>query len=237
MRRKKRGIQRSESLPIGVLLALTGGFLDAYTYVSRGGVFANAQTGNMVLLGVKLSQGAWRQVAFYFVPMVAFAVGVLLAELIQKKYKRSPGLHWRQRTVLIEAAVLLLAGFVPAGTLDSAVNVAISFVCAMQVESFRKIHGLSYATTMCTGNLRSGTEKLFQYWKSGDKDALWSCIKYYGIIVVFIAGAFLGCLITNAFAERAVWSACVFLLIAFFLMRQEIVPGKKVVRPGDKPIE
>lgn len=87
---------------------------------------------------------------FYFVPMVAFAAGVLLAELIQKKYKRSPGLHWRQRTVLIEAAILLLSGFVPAGRLDSAVNVAISFVCAMQVESFRKIHGLSYATTMCT---------------------------------------------------------------------------------------
>ena len=30
--------QYSESLRVGVLLALTGGFLDAYTYISRGNV-------------------------------------------------------------------------------------------------------------------------------------------------------------------------------------------------------
>ena len=160
MQKNREIVQRSESFPIGVLLALTGGFLDAYTYVSRGGVFANAQTGNMVLLGIRLSEGAWRQAAYYFVPIVAFAAGVLLAELIQKKHKWNAGLHWRQRTVLIEAAVLLAAGFVPSGKLDSGVNIAISFVCAMQVESFRKIHGLTYATTMCTGNLRSGTESI-----------------------------------------------------------------------------
>ena len=39
------------------LLSLTGGMLDAYTYVQRGGVFANAQTGNIVKLGILLAQG------------------------------------------------------------------------------------------------------------------------------------------------------------------------------------
>ena len=42
-------IQMSETVLIGSLLALAGGFLDAYTYICRGGVFANAQTGNIVL--------------------------------------------------------------------------------------------------------------------------------------------------------------------------------------------
>ena len=42
----------SESYIVGVLLAIAGGFLDVYTYISRGGVFANAQTGNIVLLGI-----------------------------------------------------------------------------------------------------------------------------------------------------------------------------------------
>src|SRR5580658_6145873 len=44
---------RPEDLPTGLLLAGVGGFLDAYTFVGRGGVFANAQTGNIVLLGVR----------------------------------------------------------------------------------------------------------------------------------------------------------------------------------------
>lgn len=36
--------QISESLRLGLLLALAGGFMDAYSYIERGGVFANAQT-------------------------------------------------------------------------------------------------------------------------------------------------------------------------------------------------
>ncbi len=210
--------QRSESFPIGVLLALIGGFLDAYTYFSRGGVFANAQTGNMVLLGMKLAEGSWSQAARYFLPIVAFAAGVLLTELIQKKCKQSPGLHWRQRTVLIEGVILLLVGFVPGGKSNPGVNVAISFVCAMQVESFRKIHGLTYATTMCTGNLRSGTENLFQYLKSGEKKRLWNSLKYYSINGAFIAGALIGGLLTKCLGERAVWIVCLLLLVVFVFM-------------------
>ena len=36
------------------LLTLSGGLQDAYTYLRRGKVFANAQTGNIVLLGQSL---------------------------------------------------------------------------------------------------------------------------------------------------------------------------------------
>lgn len=38
-------VQISESIELGILLALSGGFMDAYSYIGRGGVFANAQTG------------------------------------------------------------------------------------------------------------------------------------------------------------------------------------------------
>ena len=48
----------SESLRLGMILAIIGGFLDAYTFISRGGVFANAETGNMVLLALGITTGA-----------------------------------------------------------------------------------------------------------------------------------------------------------------------------------
>ena len=41
-------IQVSESFLLCALLTMTGGFLDVYTYITRGHVFANAQTGNSV---------------------------------------------------------------------------------------------------------------------------------------------------------------------------------------------
>lgn len=42
--------QISESIRLGALLAISGGMMDAYSYIMRGHVFANAQTGNMLLL-------------------------------------------------------------------------------------------------------------------------------------------------------------------------------------------
>ena len=53
----KASKQISESLPIMILLTLSGGFMDAYSYLCRGEVFANAQTGNILLFGVNCGGG------------------------------------------------------------------------------------------------------------------------------------------------------------------------------------
>jgi Na+/H+ antiporter NhaC len=50
-----------DSLPVAALLAASGGFLDAFTYIGQGHVFANAMTGNVVLLGVYAATGNWTQ--------------------------------------------------------------------------------------------------------------------------------------------------------------------------------
>ena len=46
----KHKFQISESIRLGAILALSGGFMDAYSYMERGEVFANAQTGNIFSL-------------------------------------------------------------------------------------------------------------------------------------------------------------------------------------------
>lgn len=53
MQRKIHG-QMSESFLIAGILSISGGLQDAYTYMYRGKVFANAQTGNIVLLAQNL---------------------------------------------------------------------------------------------------------------------------------------------------------------------------------------
>ncbi|MEN6418736.1 MAG: YoaK family protein [Clostridiaceae bacterium] len=220
MRQPIQRIQRSESFPVGALLALAGGFLDAYTYLSRGGVFANAQTGNMVLLGIRLAERNWSGAARYLIPIFAFAAGVLLAEWIQHKLKHRTDVHWRQAVLLLEIMLLLVIGFVPDGDWNGAVNIAVSFVCALQVEAFRTMHGLAYATTMCTGNLRSGTESLFLYLQTKNRVLLQNGMKYYAIILIFILGAVLGVFLTGWLAERAVWIPAGLLLLVFLLLFQ-----------------
>lgn len=56
--------------------------------------------------------------------------------------------------------------------LDLLATVLVSFACAMQVQTFRKVSGYSYASTMCIGNLRSGTEAFTGYLQTHDTEKL-----------------------------------------------------------------
>lgn len=194
----------SQSFLVGSVLALVGGFLDAYTYISRGQVFANAQTGNMVLLGLGLVNKDVIKALYYLIPILSFVVGVLVAQMIRHKFKPHPQLHWRQVVILFEAATLFGVAFIPVKEGDMVANCLVSFVCSLQVQSFRKLAGKPFATTMCTGNLRSGTEKLFLGSVKKDKTYLKHSLEYYIIIGVFIAGACIGAIVTQFFYEKAV---------------------------------
>ena len=213
-----RTVQMSEAYSLGALLTVGGGFLDAYTYFTRGGVFSNAQTGNLVLLAIRLAEGDLTALPRYLPPILAFALGVVAAELVRDRYRASHALHWRQAVVALEALVLLATAFLPQGPWDAAVNAAVSFVCAMQVEAFRKIRGNALATTMCTGNLRSGTELLYHGLRDRDSAALRRSLQYYGIILCFLAGGALGVWATDLLAERAILLCCAMLLVIFLAM-------------------
>ena len=64
--------QMSDSFRAAVFIILSGGLQDAYTYLCRGKVFANAQTGNIVLMSTHLFAGDWAGVFRYFVPVISF---------------------------------------------------------------------------------------------------------------------------------------------------------------------
>lgn len=210
--------QMSDKYLTGAMLAIVGGYLDAYTYICRGHVFANAQTGNIVLLGIKIANGEWTQALYYIIPILAFFFGILSAELIKNRFRQSQSLHWRQIIIAIEVAVLAIVSLIPQGSLDMLANTLVSFVSSLQVDSFRKMNDNNYVTTMCTGNLRSATEQLFQYKLTKNRTALENSLQYYGIILFFIAGAVTGVLVSNVFSGKAVIFACIGLAAVFLLM-------------------
>lgn len=217
----KGSFQKSEAFQVGALLAVAGGILDAYTYLCRGGVFANAETGNIVLFGVYLAQRQWQKAVTYLFPILAFFTGVLVAEWIKHLHRHSGRYHWRHTVLLVEIGTVAAASFIPRGRPDPAVNVMVSFICAMQVETFRKVRGNSFASTMCTGNLRSGTEALYHGMAEGNRDLLEKSACYYGIIACFILGAALGSVLSGIAPQRGVLAAAAFQLAAFGLMYEK----------------
>lgn len=210
-------------LPVA-LLTLSGGLQDSYTYLCRGKVFANAQTGNIVLLGQSVFDGDWSRAARYLLPVLAFSLGVAAAEWLRVRRPR-----WQRRVLLWEILLLFLVGFIP-HSLDQLANALVSFSCAMQVQAFRKIEGFAFASTMCIGNLRSGTEALCIFLRTGDGQERRKARLYFLVILLFALGAELGSLAVELLDLPAIWLSCLLLALDVGLLSGTPFPA-----PGSSP--
>lgn len=210
-------IQMSEAFQNSAFLALSGGFQDAYTYNTRDGVFANAQTGNVVLMSQHFMAGEWADGLRYLLPLFAFILGVFVAQRISIHFRYARKLHWRQSVLIAEIIILLFVGLIP-DKYNITATILVSFSCAMQVQSFRKLNGYSYASTMCIGNLRSGTEAFSSYLLEKRPEQLKQSAYYFGIIFLFALGAGIGGNLSGKWGIHTIWVSCILLLVSFFAM-------------------
>jgi uncharacterized membrane protein YoaK (UPF0700 family) len=196
---------RPEAVPVGLLLSAVGGFLDAYTFVGHGGVFANAQTGNVVLLGVGLVSGEVGDALRHLPPLVAFLVGLGVAESLARPWARR-ALKRPTRVVLgVEAVVLALCAAIPLP--DLVVTVAVAFVVALQVSTFKKVGDVPYNATVTTGNLRSLVAEIARVVGDRTPDAGRRAAVLGGNVVSFAGGAAAGAALTLATGRLAAFAA------------------------------
>ena len=210
-------VPRSVSVSLGALLAVAGGFLDSYTYITRHGVFATSQTGNIVLFGIESARGQWTSALRHLPPLLAFLAGVLAAELL-KRPRIAERIRWPARAaLLIEIIALALVGALPASTPDVVVTLTIAFVCSVQVSMFRTLIKWQYNTTMTTGNLRTAAQALFVALADRDAEAALRARAFGIILLAFTTGAVLGGACSLWLGVRAVWVAAGCLTIALWL--------------------
>ena len=207
-----------ERLAAACVLSLVGGLTDVYSYLFRGHVFANAVTGNMVLLGLNISQGAWSACAKYLFAIVAYGCGIFAADMIHARLEGRRLLNWHQVILGLEIVLLAIVLLIPCGAADFIVNAMIAFVCALQVQTFRRVRGLPFASTMCTGNLRSGSDALFNACIGADPNGFNKARHYFLIITLFIMGACGGAVLLMHVGAEAFLLAPVGLLIVLFLL-------------------
>ena len=217
MRHHKHRGQMSEALLTAAFLSMSGGLQDAYTYIARGEVFANAQTGNIVLLSQNLFTGNWAKVPHYLVPLVFFALGIAASEGMRYRFQQGTRIHWRQLILLEEIVTLFAVGLMPA-SLNMLANATVSFSCAMQVQAFRKVNGYAFASTMCIGNLRSGMDSLCAFFRTRNREPLRKAGHYFAIILFFALGAGLGGWGITQFGMGTIWLSCALLVVGFLLM-------------------
>lgn len=210
-------VPRSVSLSLGSLLAVVGGFLDSYTYLTRNGVFATSQTGNIVFLGIETAHGEWAAAVKHLPPLLAFLAGVLAAETL-KRPRVAQHIRWPARAALvIEILALLIVGALPASTPDAVVTLIVSFISSVQVSMFRTLIKWQYNTTMTTGNLRTAAQALFLAWADRDAEAALRARAFGMILLAFALGAVFGAVCSLRLAERAAWVAAGCLMIGLWM--------------------
>lgn len=219
--------QVSDSMLNAFFIILSGGFQDAYTYCCRGSVFANAQTGNIVLMSTALLNGQRERAVSYLIPVIAFILGTFSAAAIHGKMSDSKRLHWRQAVLAIEIIILFAVGFIPEN-LNALANALVSLVCAFQVQAFSKVRGYSYASTMCIGNMRSGTAALYEYFHTKNKEELKKSVTYFSVILIFAIGAASGSFFTTLLGKKAVFICCGLLIVSFLMMGKEYTSAMRV---------
>lgn len=215
-------MQRSDSFTLGALLSFSGGLQDAYTYIVRDHVFANAQTGNVVLMSHNFMLGNLHEATDHLFPVLAFVAGVFLSNFIEIRLKHNKKIHWRQIVLLIMFLLLFVVGLLPL-EYERAANMTVSFACAMQVQSFRMLRRNRYASTMCIGNLRSGTLFLAQFIRNRSITDLINTLQFFAIIVIFAIGAGVGGILSLSFGIKTIWICCGIILISeLFMMKENI---------------
>jgi uncharacterized membrane protein YoaK (UPF0700 family) len=202
---------------IAAALATAGGFLDGITYIGHGHVFANAMTGNVVLLGIDILSGSLHTALRRLLAIAAFGAGVSLSQAIQLYARRRNAAPPYTAILLLEAAVLLVLGLLPASTPDVLFTTCIAFAASVQVQTFREVRGQTYNSTFTTGNLRTLAEAVVGWIVNGRRESEASVIGIFALIcAAFLAGAAGGASAQRAFDGPALFLE-VLMLVAIAL--------------------
>ena len=208
-----------EQLAFCLLLTVIGCFFDSYTYVNCGGIFANAQTGNLIFVGVDIIEGKLSDVIHYLVPIISFVLGVLVSKIIENKYKQL-SIFKHIYMLLVTQALALLFIFLKHSIFGIDIRpIVISFICAIQYDGFRKVNNLVFASVFCTGNLRSMTEHLYKYMFLKKKESKDPLFIYLIVILVFLFGVILGAASSKYYSHKAILVPIFIIIINLFFVR------------------
>ncbi|WP_064581177.1 YoaK family protein [Streptobacillus moniliformis] len=191
---------------IAFLLTMIGGFLEIYSYLLLGKVFATTITGNLILLVFNLKRLEVRNIIKYLVPIIFFCLGVLVSEKIKSKITIS----FSKLVLFLE---ILILSFIPFMKIQLIAISLIAFISGIQIQTFRKISNNVYMSTMCTGNTRALVEALTNKREQDIKD-------YFVVVSGFLLGVLLGDISIVFFDKFSIYICVLMILLIIYIIKK-----------------
>lgn len=189
-------------------LITIAGFFGAYTYVLRGSVFCNAQTGNVVLMGLALGDGEWGKGLYYLIPISAYLLGAFVSEIFPNPVKHWFPIRWDTLLIALEMLIIICLGLVPESAPVQISQIAINFIASMQYNTFRQAEGVPMATTFATNHIRQigvGLAREVKHLKREDKSHRKKLFQHLKMLIFFLIGSSVGTVFCNLLLGKAIW--------------------------------
>lgn len=208
----------SERRRVVACMMLVGGMMGGYTFLVRGGVFCNAQTANLVMMGINFGNGNWQKGFYYLIPAAAYVIGSMISELFRDPKKKSVSIHWTTWFTGIQLFSLFLIGLIPDSLPNQIVQIAVNILASMQYNSFRKVRGIPMATTFCTNHVRQLGIWIVEYFKDGNSESVHRLRVHGGLLLCFILGVASVSLLVPILHEKSIWIALIPLGFVFCIL-------------------
>ncbi|MFY1048910.1 YoaK family protein [Apilactobacillus sp. 1-1-2] len=174
---------------IAILLAITSGGIDAYTFIEQGGVFAGLQTGNSILFGISLANHDFDQSLKYIFSIIFFALGIVIIKVMQRKLD---SINTRKVIIMFyEIVVIMIVGLLVKDTSSVLIVGLLSLVSAAQLQEFKLLNGNPFNPLMMTGNISKIANNAYLALADHDKKAKSLLIDTIMVITSFILGTFI----------------------------------------------
>lgn len=199
---RKKEYRVFEGLRVATFLTFISGYLNAFTFVTQGGRFAGVQSGNVISLAYYFALGNFKQVFNFTIPILFFVLGQFFTYMARKWFLKSP-YSWHFGSSLMMTLLIILAVILTPLFPNGFTIAILAFVASIQVETFRKLRGASYANVMMTGNVKNAAYLWFMGIVEKDKDLQKRGRNIFFIILSFILGVMISTRLSFVLGEYA----------------------------------
>ena len=205
----------SRSKFFACLLTFCAGFVDAYTFIERGGTLVAGQTGNVVFLSVELIDHETREIEVKLATMLAFMLGIFLMTIFQKHFEKS---WWRLSSIAPFILVCKLVVFLQVIVSNLYIVPPLGFCMGLVATAFGEVDGIAYNNSFMTGNIKKTMVAFGTYVRSKQDSYLQEGLFFIALLGSFVTGAIVSTYLIQFWMLQTIWLVAL-ILSAFLIFR------------------
>ena len=205
----------SRSKFFACLLTFCAGFVDAYTFMERGGTLVAGQTGNVVFLSVELIHHKTGEIEVKLATMLAFMLGIFLITVLRPIFEQS---LWRVTSISPLVLICTLVGSMPNTVPNMFIVPPIAFCMGVVATAFGEVDGIVYNNSFMTGNIKKTMVAFGNFVRTKEKPYLKEGIFFVALLGSFVIGAIISTYLLQFYALRTIWIVAG-ILFAFMMFR------------------